>query len=422
MRFLGLILGCVCMALLNVGCSDSDTTAGIEIGNPELASRSIGFTADFSVDYSDAKQVALTKSASDNEDVVIDTFRLTLSEVRSFCSFYVGLSIPPEVGLVLWPYEDNGPTVLPISFTEGEVVKEAFKNINLQNGGRLKEIRVSFEVEKKDGGNAIYGHVKKDGKMVPFVYKLSYFQNVRLKYHISQVDILDSIINLSVVFRAHRFVDGVDFESAEVDADGVIRINNEENVSIWEALNKRFIKSFQSLSYEFDDVEGHVQSGYVDDVLSDLNAVYNKNLVTNGDFKGDENEWIFLTQFGGAGNMLVVKENNSNVVQVNVTRGGNYSYSVQLLHENISLLKGAKYKFIFTIWSNIETTITARMGSYITYKTNGLEEHVPVKKTGRSFEKEFVAEETDPLSRLDLNLGGKEATFWIKDVQIIRIK
>ena len=138
------------VALWTVGCSDSDTTAGIEIGNPEVA-HNIGLTADFSIDYSDAKQISLAKAASTDENIVIDTFRLTLTEVRSYCSFYAGMSVDLESGLILWPYEDDLSAVLPISFTDGEVVKDAFEHINLQTEGRLKEIGVSFEVDKKSG-------------------------------------------------------------------------------------------------------------------------------------------------------------------------------------------------------------------------------------------------------------------------------
>ena len=54
--------------------------------------------------------------------------------------------------------------------------------------------------------------------------------------------------------------------------------------------------------------------------------------------------------------------------------------------------------------------------------TNGFQEHVKVTTSGKSFEIEFTPNETDPNARLDLNLGKSERTFWIKDVQLIRIK
>ena len=421
MRFLGLIIGCVCMALLGVGCSDSDTTAGIEIGNPEVA-KGLGLTADFSIDYSDTTQTPLAKSASSDENFVIDTFRVTLTEVRSFGSFYEGVLVNPENGLVIWPYKDSPVKVLPISFTDGDVVEDAFENINLQAKARLKEIGVYFQIERKENFNAIYGRVRVDGKYVPFVYELSRFQLFTLRYRYSQFEVNDSTVNLSVAFRVHRFVDGLDFASAKVGEDGVIHIGRDSNEQIWEVLNERFVPSFQALRYEYTNDDGRTIIDYVDDVLNALNNVFNKNIVTNGKFNENNEDWFIWTQYRGAAEYSVIKESQSYVAQVRVTAGGDSAHSVQLLHENIPVVKGGRYKFIFTIWSDIETTVTARLGSSITYEKNGFEEKVKVKKTGQSFEKEFTADVTDPFGRLDLNLGLKKATFWIKDVQLIRLK
>lgn len=422
MRSLNSIIGCLLVALWFAGCSESDTTAGIEIGNPEIA-HNIGLTADFSIDYSDAKQISLAKEAAANEDVVIDTFRLTLTEVRSYCSFYAGMSVDLESGLVLWPYEENPAAVLPISFTDGEFVKDAFKNINLQTEGRLKEIGVSFEIGKKKGYNAVYGRIRKDGKKIPFVYELSDIQLFSLRYHYSQIDVQDSMVNLSVAFRVRRFVGGLDLTSAEVNKDGIIHISKNENSDLWKSMNERFVPSFQALRYEYNNAEGKTVNGFVDDVWDKLSGKKNKNLVDNGNFKKGGEDWILHTQLNGAADTSVVKENGENVMQVHVTKGGGYSYSVQLLHENISVVAGATYKFVFTIWSDVEGIITARLGGYIyNDSTNGFQEHVNVTTTGQSYEKEFKAVRTDPFARLDLNLGKGERTFWIKDVQIIRIK
>ena len=421
MRFLHSIIGCTLVALWTVGCSDNDTTAGIEIGNPEVA-HNIGLTADFSIDYSDAKRISLAKAAADDENIVIDTFRLTLSEIRSYCSFYAGLSVDLESGLILWPYEEDPAAVLPISFTDGDVVKEAFENINLQTEGRLKEIGVAFEVGKKKGYDAIYGRIRKNGKKVPFVYELSNIQLFMLRYHYSQINTLDSVVNLSVAFRVHRFVDGLDLASAKAGDDGVIRFSKSENEKLWDALNERFLPSFQALRYEYTDASGKTIYDYVDDIWESLSGKKNKNLVSNGDFKDGGNDWILHNQLNGAADMAIVKENKSNVMKVHVTKGGEYSYSVQLLHENISVVAGAKYKIVFTIWSDVEGQITVRLGTYIRYETNGFQEHVKVGTTGRSVEYEFTPEVTDPFARLDMNLGKGERTFWIKDVQILRIK
>ena len=421
MRFLHSIIGSMLVALWTVGCSDADNTAGIEIGNPEVA-HNIGLTADFSIDYSDAKLISLAKSAADDEKIVIDTFRLTLTEVRSYCSFYAGMSVDLESGLILWPYEEDPAAVLPISFTDGEVVKEAFENINLQTEGRLKEIGVSFEIDKRKGQKAIYGRIRKNGKKIPFVYELTEIQLFSLLYHYSQIDVRDSVVNLSIAFRVHRFVDGLNLDSAKVGNDGIIHFSKSENENLWNALNERFLPSFQALRYEYSDASGATISDYVDDIWDNISGKKNKNLVSNGDFKDGSDDWILHRQLNGAADTSIVKDDKSNAMKVHVTKGGEYSYSVQLLHENISVVAGAKYKISFTIWSDVEGQITARLGTYIRYETNGFQEHVKVDTKKRTIEYEFTPEVTDPFARLDMNLGKGERTFWIKDVQILRIK
>ena len=422
MRSLCSIIGCVLVALWAVGCSESDSTAGIEIGNPEIA-QNIGLTADFSIDYSDAKPVSLAKAAAKDEKVVVDTFQLTLTEVRSFCSFYVGVSVNQEDGLLLWPYEDDPAAVLPISFTDGEFVKDAFYNIDLKNDGFLKEIGVGFEVGKKKSVNSIYGRIRQNGKEIPFVYELNNFQVFKLLYNQSQIEVQDSAANLSVIFRVHRFVDGLDLASAKVGEDGVIRFSKTENKDLWNSLNERFLPSFQAMRYSYTAADGKDYDGFVDDVWTAIAGQKNKNLISNGNFSEGGKNWIFHKQFNGAADTAIVKEKNSNVMKVHVTKGGNFSYSVQLLHENIPVIVGYTYKFVFTIWSDVEGEMTARLGNSIyNGETNGFQEHVKVSTSGKSFEIEFSPAETDPYARLDLNLGSRERTFWIKDVQLIRIK
>jgi len=421
MRSLSSIIGCVLVALWAVGCSDSDSVAGIEIGNPEL--QNIALTADFSIDYSDAKPIVLTKNAIENEKVVIDTFRLTLTEVKSYCSFYTGMSVDVERGQVIWPYEDDLAAVLPISFTDGEFVKDAFSNINLKNGGFLKEIGVSFEVGVKNGVNSIYGRIRQKNKMIPFVYELNNIQVFELQYNHSQINVHGSDVNLSVSFRVHRFVDGLDLGSAQVGEDGVIHFSRTENVDLWNSLNERFLPSFQAMRFNYTAADGLDYEDFVDDVWEEISGKLNKNLISNGNFAKGGIDWILHKQFNGVADTAIVKEKNSNVMKVHVAKGGEFSYSVQLLHENIPVIAGATYKFIFTIWSDVDGEMTARLAKSIYNKeTNGFQEHVKVTTSGKSFEIEFSPVETDPYARLDLNLGKVERTFWIKDVQLIRIR
>jgi hypothetical protein len=177
------------------------------------------------------------------------------------------------------------------------------------------------------------------------------------------------------------------------------------------------------MRFNYTAADGKDYEGFVDDIWDEIAGQLNKNLISNGNFSEGGNDWILHKQLNGAADSSIVKEKNSNVMRIHVTRGGEYSYSVQLLHENVPVLAGATYKFIFTIWSDVEGQMTARLGKSIYYDdTNGFQEHVKVTTSGKSFEIEFTPKETDPHARLDLNLGKGERTFWIKDVQLIKIK
>lgn len=403
-----------------VGCSsggNSDPIAGIEIGNPALA-----LTADFSVDYSEIETNALKKSAAKDEPMLLDSFSMSLFEVRSYSSYYVAVSVNPTEGLPLWPEEDAPETSLSVSFTEGSSVVDPFKNINLEDEGYLKEIGVSFKPEAAN--SVIRGRVMIDSEYVPFEYDLNGYQRLKLRYHFSQIErVSDSVANLSVVFHVRYFVQNIDFSTATVDEDGVIYLNNANNAAIWNALNNNFVSAFRPLRYDFVDAQGNVGEDYVKDIWDGVVGAMSDNTIENGDFSKGLNHWIFFTQMNGEATANVVEEKSGDhYLKVVVTNGGKKSYSVQLIQEDIALVAGKKYKCVFTIWSDVEGQITARIGTYDDYETVGFMEHPIVKTTGQSFEKEFSPSESTPFARFELNLGNMERTFYIKDVKIYRLE
>lgn len=420
MRFYLSMAGFVLAMLMFVGCSSSDGSgevAGIEIGNPALA-----LTADFSVDYAKIESPALKKEVVSDEPMLLDTFSMALSEVRSFSSYYVAVSIDPKEGLPVWPEEDSSNVTLPISFTEGSQVEEPFKNIDLEDEGFLKEIGVAFK--PTDANSSIRGRVLVDGKYVPFVYDLNGFQQIGLRYHFSQIDrVSDSVANLSVVFHVRYFANGVDFSEAEIADDGVIHLDNANNVSLWNQLNNNFVPSFRSLRYSVVDAQGNATEDYVKDIWDGVIGSMSDNTIENGDFSNGLNGWIFFTQMKGVATANVESEKDGDhILVVDVTNGGNKSYSVQLIQEDVALVAGKKYKCVFTIWSNVNGQITARIGTYDDYETIGFQEHVQVGTSGQSFEKEFAPAESTPFARFELNLGNEIRKFYIKDVKIYRLE
>lgn len=420
MRFGWSIAGLVLAMIVFVGCSNDkapDTVAGIEIGNPALA-----LTADFSVDYSEVEQGSLKKSVEKDEPVLLDSFSMNLSEVRSFSSYYTAVSINPTEGLPIWPEEDSPETLLPISFTEGSSVEEPFKDIDLEDEGYLKEIGVSFKPEGPS--SVIRGRVLIDDEYVPFEYNLNGFQKMGLRYHFSQIErVSDSVANLSVVFHVRYWIRGVDFTKAEVSEDGTIYLDNENNIALWQKLNSNFVPSFRSLRYDYVDEQGKIVEDYVKDIWDGVIGSMSDNTITNGDFSAGLSGWIFFTQMRGEATAEVTEEKNGNhILEVDVINGGTRSYSVQLIQEDIALVAGKKYKCVFTIWSNVEGQITARIGAYDDYDTIGFQEHVMVGTSGKSVEIEFMPQESTPFARFELNLGNAVRKFFIKDVKIYRLE
>lgn len=421
---------------LYVACSNDKNVAGIEIGNPSIADTDTSVTdtanknpdpqkapalplvAEFSVDYSDAAAKALGKGASKDEPVLLDTFSLVLTNLRSFSSYYTSVSVDPIKGLQLWPYEDDSDAELEISFTGHSSVEDAFKDIDLQEEGYLKEMGIEF---RPDEQNAIFGHAKVNDKYLPFVYSLSNFQSLMLRYHYSQIDTAGGKANLSVVFRVKTFVDGIDFSNAEIGEDSVIHIDSKYNSELWNKLNDQFVPSFQPLRYDYKTVSDTI-SAYVVDIWKDIAAKKGENTIINGNFKSPfTTDWILMNQYGGKADTTVLIEKDERIMKVDVTAGGKHSWSVQLIQENVALIAGVNYQCVFTIWSNVEGQITARIGSYNTYETEGFQEHVQVQTSGHSVTINFTPEVSDPFARFELNLGGSERTFWIKEVKVLRI-
>lgn len=422
MRFVGFkfgsLLAMAYAAMAFVACSDDKSVAGIEIGNPSMA-----FTADFSVDYSEVSTNSLSKtSAAKDEPLLLDSFALDFFEVRSYSSYYVDVNIDMSKGVQLWPGEDLADSSLKVSFTDASVVEEPFKNIRLEDKGYLKEMGVSFRPAKHTP--KVYGKLLLDGEYVPVQYSLAWLEQFELRYHYSQIEkVSDSIANLSVVFFPRYFVDGIDFSKVKVAEDGAVYLDATHNASIWKELNQQFISSFRPLRYGYSDTDGDVAEAYVLDIWEGIIGAMSDNTIKNGDFSNDFYSWIVFDQFGGSSKASVEKgSDGKHYAKIQVTSGGKFSYSVQLIQENVALLAGKKYRCVFNIRSDVDGQITARIGAYDDYQTIGFQKHVDVGTSSKSVEIEFVPRESTPFARFELNLGSKERTFYIKDVKIFRLQ
>jgi len=132
------------------GCGNSDR-AGIEVGNPPNAS--YAFSARFIVDYGVVDYSSLGvlgKLPGADETLVIDNFRLNLTRLAAYSSYYVYVNFDIVEGLQLWPSTDiTDSTQVMVSFNDESSVdtsfNEIFGNVQLDNAGLLKEIGISLK-------------------------------------------------------------------------------------------------------------------------------------------------------------------------------------------------------------------------------------------------------------------------------------
>ena len=359
--------------------------------------------------------------------MIIENLRLDLKSIRSYSSYYVYVTTDPLEGLLLWPYESMPTdTTMRINFGNGtqngeSIIDDAFKKIDLQDEGLLKEIGVGFEPNETKN-YSIDGLLKINNEDIPFEFSLSAFASIDLRYHYQQAEIYADSLNLPVVFYVKRWIEGVDLSDAVIE-NGVIRFSETENKALWTSLNDRFLSSFSCLRWSWEQLDGTVISDYVQEALNLFDKPLT-NWATNGDFSNGSTGWVLVRQYFGVADTAIVQEKgNQFQMKVSISNGGTKSYSIQLIHEDIPVLKDRKYKLIFTAWSDVEGPIIVRLGSYHTpYNQLGFQKTFVIGTNGgEAYEVEYSGLEDNIFARLEFNLGGAERTIWFKQIQIIRI-
>lgn len=405
-----------CAALFFAACDSkgADPEAGIEIGNP-----SVGLAAQFVLDYGEPDYSALQKFAklpSDSEPLVVTDFRLGLSEVRHFSSYYILMPTDPLLGLRIWPQAGSTDTVIPMTFNENGTSNVSFKDWEMPSEGLLKEI--GFQIRNTQDSNiAIRGEIRTASGLKPFEFELRNWESLLLRFHANQIESTgdSGFFNLPIRFHVPRWIAGVDFSSAVEDGYGVIRITPSSNSAIWEALNENFPASFNCLRWQETWSNGRIEQGYAPAAVSIFDKP-SRNWVQDTLFKNPEAHWIFVKQFGGSG---TVTYNSDGSATIDVTKAGSEVFSIQFLQENIPVIAGKNYRISFKASSSIGSEIIVRMGLYHSPYSGispdfyfGLYDQLGV------YDREFVATETNLFTRLEFNLGGKVRKVVLSDIKV----
>ena len=406
MRFGRFLLGALGVYAFGLMACTSSEHAGIEIGNPEVQAHS--FSAHFFVDYGSGDQA---------DSVQLDGLKLSLSKLSAYSSYYIYVSFDAEDGLTLWP-DVASDAPMTIAFTEDSTTTiddwmRAFGDISIDDEGLLKEIGAHFAPVAL--APQVTGTLKMADKNVPFVFSLAGLDSFELRYVQDRLDTAENgAISLMVRFSVPTWTEGLSMTTSALDGD-TVRFDALHNTVLWDSLTARFVEAFRASHYKTDFANGISENEYAEDLL-DRYDVIDSNWVSNGTFAtGDD--WILVRQLGGYADSSVA----NNTMTVNVTYPGPYSYSVQLIHEDIPLLKGRKYKLVFTAYAKDSANVTVRIGSYSTYDTEAFQKHVTMEPIWRSYEFEYTALVDDLFARLEFNLGKNQTKYQFKDVKIYRI-
>ncbi len=152
----------------------------------------------------------------------------------------------------------------------------------------------------------------------------------------------------------------------------------------------------------------------------------NGNYIHNGDFAKKESlsdsiDWAFLVAAGGKGKADI----DNGVLSITTEQQGNVDYSIQLVHPNIGMRKGKKYRIKFDAKADEERRgkvgISAPEVNWIRYFPD-----TPFTMTTdwATYTYEFEMDRADdPFGRLEFNLGhlNSKATVHLKNVTVTEL-
>ncbi|TXC91376.1 family 16 glycosylhydrolase [Metabacillus litoralis] len=159
------------------------------------------------------------------------------------------------------------------------------------------------------------------------------------------------------------------------------------------------------------------------------NYVYDRNFqegitsITNGEDvanKWSQDYWnlVYLDNFNGSAKASVEQIGDSSFAKVDIANAGSQPYSVQLI-QNVTIGKGRWYKLSFDAKSTANRNLNVKIGGG---EARGYSAYSPSKdfelsKEMETYEITFqMQDETDPLARLELNMGLDPNSVWVGNV------
>lgn len=144
-----------------------------------------------------------------------------------------------------------------------------------------------------------------------------------------------------------------------------------------------------------------------------------ENLLQNGDFLNDSSGWQLLS----SGDAQVSGEVKEGEFHVNISEGGSQYYNVQLIQENVPLIRGHQYEFQFDAYADGERIIEPKIAKngepYTNYSKTNLQ---VITRQKRQYTYSFTMDDpSDNQARLVLNCGLSDVNCYFDNVAVKEI-
>jgi beta-glucanase (GH16 family) len=177
---------------------------------------------------------------------------------------------------------------------------------------------------------------------------------------------------------------------------------------------------------EKEELPANAKSAIEDNYVYDVDYDNGFTDITSDTQSLDTTFWNFVhqSQFAAVGTISVDTVNTSKFAKVDITNGGNAAHSVQLI-QNVTLAKGRYYKLSFDAKASAPRTMAVKFGGgadrgWSAYSDNF---NVSLKSQLQSYEFKFqMMVDTDPIARLEFNMGQNTSSVWIGNVKVEEIE
>lgn len=193
-----------------------------------------------------------------------------------------------------------------------------------------------------------------------------------------------------------------------------------------EAMNVDFVRvySYGKLDEWPDVTTDPIEPEVQREPQQDGNQIYNDRFLEGTETNGVPQQWQFITNADGAGDVKVVEdEKKGKAVQVSIDNKGTENYSVQLTQMPIYVKKNKKYKIEFDAKASANRTISSKVTQFEKSWTNySGDKPFAITTEWQTFDYTFdMRDGTDNNARFEFNLGLDDNTVLISNVRLIEV-